>query len=114
MFAQVNLEAWNQLPVEYQEVFKSAAYEANINMLAKYDALNAQALTRLIASGTQLRAYSPEILQAAQQAAVEIYEENASQDASFKEVYQQWKEFKKLVFNWNETNELSFARFAFG
>ncbi len=114
LFVQVNLNAWNQLPVEYQEVFKTAAYEANINMLAKYDALNAQALTRLIASGTELRAYSEEILQAAKKAAVEIYEENASQDASFKEVYQQWKGFKELVFNWNEVNELSFARFAFG
>lgn len=114
LFAQVNLDAWNQLPQEYQEVFKTAAYEANLNMLAQYDALNAQALTRLLASGTQFRAYSEEILLAAQRAAFEIYEENASQDAGFKEVYQQWKDFKKLVVNWNHTNELSFARFAFG
>lgn len=113
LFVQVNLDAWNQLPQEYQEIFKTAAYEANINMLAQYDALNSEALTRLIASGTQLRAYSEEILQAAQKVAFEIYEENASQDAGFKEVYEQWKQFKQFVVNWNQTNELSFARFSF-
>ncbi|NEP45171.1 MAG: TRAP transporter substrate-binding protein, partial [Okeania sp. SIO2H7] len=114
LFAQVNLNAWDRLPSEYREIFKTAAYEANLNMLAKYDALNAEALARLIAKGTEVRPYSLEILQAAQKAAFEIYEENASQDAGFKEVYQQWKDFRRLVFNWNEVNEYSFAKFAFG
>lgn len=113
LFAQVNLNAWNKLSQEDREIFQTAAYEANINMLAKYDALNAKALTKLIGNGTQLRAYSPEIMKAAKEASFELYEENASRDASFKAVYQQWQEFRKLVFNWNQVNQLSFARFAF-
>ncbi len=40
-------------------------------------------------------------------------EENASQNGSFKEVYQQWKKFREQVFNWNKINELSFAQFSF-
>ncbi|NES05499.1 MAG: TRAP transporter substrate-binding protein [Okeania sp. SIO2F4] len=109
----VNLDAWNKLPTEYQEIFQTAAYETNLNMLAQYDFLNGEALPRLMEKGVQLRAFSPEIMEASQKAAFEIYEENASKDTSFKEVYQQWKKFREQVFNWNKVNELSFAQFSF-
>jgi TRAP-type mannitol/chloroaromatic compound transport system substrate-binding protein len=111
---EVNLDAWNKLPKEYQEVFKTAAYEANINMLARYDALNGQALSRLIAGGTQLRPYSQEIMNAAQQASFDLYEENAGADASFKQVYEEWQKFREQIYDWNKINELSFATFTFG
>ncbi|VEP14572.1 conserved hypothetical protein [Hyella patelloides LEGE 07179] len=108
---QVNKSQWDKLPVEYQEIFKTAAMEANLNMLAKYDALNRNALQSLIAGGTKLTPYSAEILQAAQKAAFEIYEENASQSPAFQEIYQQWSKFRSLVFQWNTINELSFSNF---
>ncbi|MEB3340553.1 TRAP transporter substrate-binding protein [Okeania sp.] len=110
---QINLDEWNKLPKEYQEILKSSAYQANINMLARYDALNGVALAELIAGGTELRPYSQEILEAAQKAAVEFYEEKAGEDASFKEVYEQWKNFREQVYKWNAINELSFAQFTF-
>lgn len=109
---QVNRAAWDRLPKEYQEIFKTAAYEANLNMLAQYDMLNGEALQRLTASGTQLTPYSQEILQAAQRISFELYEQSASQDATFKEVYDQWKRFREQVYAWNRINELSFANFA--
>ncbi|ELS04893.1 TRAP-type mannitol/chloroaromatic compound transport system, periplasmic component [Xenococcus sp. PCC 7305] len=108
---QVNKSKWDSLPPEYQEVFKTAAMEANLNMLSQYDALNREALTRLLDNGTELVAYSPNILAAAQKAAFEIYEENAADNASFKEIYQQWDEFRSLISQWNKINELSFANF---
>ena len=82
-------------------------------MLAQYDALNGAALAKLIAGGTELRPYSQEILQAAQKATFEFYEEKASQDSNFKEVYQQWKKFREQIYKWNTINELSFAQFTF-
>ncbi len=109
----INLDAWNKLPTEYQEIFQTAAYETNLNMLAQYDVLNSEALPRLIEKGVQLRAFSSEIMEAAQKAALEVYEENSIQNGSFKEVYQQWKKFREQVFNWNKVNELSFAQFSF-
>ncbi|MGF1480278.1 MAG: TRAP transporter substrate-binding protein [Cyanophyceae cyanobacterium] len=108
---QVNKSEWEKLPPEYQEMFKTAAKEANLNMLSQYEALNREALSRLIAGGTQLTAYSPAIMQAAQQAAFEIYEESASQDSTFREVYEQWNQFREQVFQWNQVNELSFTSF---
>ncbi|NER22501.1 MAG: TRAP transporter substrate-binding protein [Symploca sp. SIO1C2] len=107
----VNQQAWAQLPQAYQEIFKTAAFEANINMLAKYDALNGKALKELVDSGTKLAAYSQEIMTAAQKATAELFEENASKNASFKEIYQQWQKFQEEVSGWNQINELSFADF---
>ncbi len=108
---QVNKSQWDKLPQEYQEVFKTAAMEANLNMLAQYDSLNRNSLTRLLDSGTKLVAYSPDILAAAQKAAFELYEENAAKNPTFKEIYQQWNEFRTSVFQWNKINELSFTNF---
>ncbi|MEO1393530.1 MAG: TRAP transporter substrate-binding protein [Cyanobacteria bacterium J06634_5] len=109
--ATVNLDAWRALPTEYQEVFKTATYESNINMLAKYDALNGAALQNLIDQGTQLIPYSDEILQAASEASTALFEENAGKDATFKEVYENWKTFRESVQGWNRVNELSFSQF---
>lgn len=109
--ATINLDAWRALPKEYQEVFKAATYESNINMLAKYDALNGAALQSLVDQGTQLIPYSDEILQAASEASTALFEENASKDATFKEVYENWKTFRESVQGWNRVNELSFSQF---
>ncbi len=109
---QINLAAWNKLPKEYQEILKGAAEEANTNSLATYDSENPQALKRLIEGGTQLRPYSPEILQAAQTEAFALYEENATKDATFKAVYEQWKQFRENVYQWHAVSEYSFSNFA--
>ena len=110
--ATVNLAAWNSLPAEYQEVFKTATYESNINMLAKYDALNGAALKTLVDGGTELVPYSDEILTAANEATTELLESSASSDATFKEVYDSWKQFRDDVRGWNKVNELGFSQFA--
>ena len=109
--ATVNLDAWNALPTEYQEVFKTATYESNIDMLSKYDALNGAALESLVAKGTELIPYSDEILAAASQASTDLLEDSASKDATFKEVYESWKQFRDSVRGWNKVNELGFSQF---
>ena len=107
----VNLAQWNKLPPAYQTAFQTAAMEANTSMLAQYDALNSAALKELVATGTQLKPYSPEILQAAQKAADELLAENAAKDPNFKVIYEQWSAFRTEVRAWNKVNELSYASF---
>ena len=107
----VNRNEWENLPKEYQEIFRTATYEANITLLSQYDTLNGEALARLVAGGTKLVAYSQEIMEAAQKATLEIFEENAIKDAQFKQIYKQWKEFRDKIYRWNRVNELSFANF---
>jgi TRAP-type mannitol/chloroaromatic compound transport system substrate-binding protein len=111
---QINLKAWNQLPKLYQEVVRTAAIEANTTMLARYDARNNEALQRLVQGGVQLRAYSPEILEAAQTAAFALYDEFAAKDADFKTIFENWKAFRDRIYAWNAINEGSFSRQAYG
>lgn len=110
---QVNKSAWDKLPAEYQQIFQTAAFEANLNMLAKYDARNGAALKQLVDSGTQLKPYSQEIMQAARTEALALYEEDASKDQTFKKVYEQWKAFREQIYGWHQVNELSFSSFAY-
>lgn len=107
----VSLSAWERLSPEFQEIFKTACYMANVNMLAKYDARNGVALNEMIEGGTQLRTYSDEILQAASDAADELYEETAANNATFNEIYGPWREFRDQVRGWNATNQLPFETF---
>ena len=107
----VNLKEWQKLPKEYQEVLKTATDEANVRMLSQYDAQNGEALTKLVAGGTKLIPYSQDILQAAQKASFDLLDENADKDATFKQVYEQWKTFREKIYKWNRVNELSFANF---
>jgi TRAP-type mannitol/chloroaromatic compound transport system substrate-binding protein len=109
---QVNLEAWEALPPAYRTVFEAAVAEAHLNMLSFYDQVNGQALEQLTLQGTELVAFSPEILQAAEKEAFAFYEETAAGDGRFKEVYDSWKVFRQQVYQWNRINELGFAEFA--
>ncbi|MFZ1027774.1 MAG: TRAP transporter substrate-binding protein [Limnoraphis robusta] len=108
---QINLTAWNKLPKEYQEIVKAASIQANMECLAIYDTENPIALKRMIEGGTQLKAFSSEIMTAAQQQAFAIYEENASKDATFKTVYEQWKKFRESIYPWSAVSELAYGNF---
>jgi len=108
---EVNLEQWNQLPPFYQEVIKSSAYVANLTMSARYDSRNNDALGRLLDAGVQLRAYSDEILTAAEEAAFALYDELATQDEDFKKVYDSWKGFRTRIYSWYNLNEGALMRY---
>jgi TRAP-type mannitol/chloroaromatic compound transport system substrate-binding protein len=110
--ALVNLQEWNKLPKLYQQMFQSAAAEANLRVLAKYDTANSETLTQLLAKDTKLLPFSAEILKAARRSAFEIYEDLATEHAEFKEIYQAWNEFRSQIHQWNRMNELSFSSFA--
>ena len=107
----VNKSAWETLPSEYQNMFISAAKEANMNMLAKYNYLNQKSLGNLIQGGTKLVAYPQDVIAEAQKISLDIYENNAASNPSFKEIYRQWKSFRDNIIQWNSINELSYADF---
>jgi TRAP-type mannitol/chloroaromatic compound transport system substrate-binding protein len=112
---QIGLDKWNSLPKEYQEIVKSAAFEANMTMLARYDAKNRVALKELIAGGkAKPTPYSQEILAAAEAEAFKIFDEFAAQDPDFKALFDPWKEFRTDVYAWNKINEKSFVDYAYG
>lgn len=111
---QVNLDEWKKLPPLYQKAIEVAAAESNLKMLAEYEAVNGDALKRLLAGGTKLMRYSDEILEAARKAAFELYEAKAAEDPEFKAVYDNWLAFRKQVQEWNFSNEFVMQQALYG
>ncbi|MCH4905708.1 ABC transporter substrate-binding protein [Cylindrospermopsis raciborskii CHAB3438] len=110
---QINLDEWKKLPPQYQAALETAAYQSNLTMLARYDAKNNQALERLLKGGTEVRAYSQEILAVAEKESFALYDEFAAKDGDFKAIYDEWKPFRDRVYAWNNLNEGSFSRYVY-
>ncbi|MBE9155305.1 TRAP transporter substrate-binding protein [Nodosilinea sp. LEGE 06152] len=110
---QINLDQWNQLPEVYQQIVRTAAFEANLEMLSRYETRNNEALQRLVDGGVQLREYSAEIMTAAQEATFDLYDEFAASDADFKAIYDDWRGFRDRIYAWSQLNQGAFERFVY-
>ncbi|MBT8399126.1 MAG: TRAP transporter substrate-binding protein [Rhodothermia bacterium] len=109
----VNRNAWDTLPTDYQEALTSAAAEANVGMMAKYDAQNPPALQRLLAEGVSLRPFARDILEAARSESFNILEDFAAADAQYRKIFDSFVEFRRAAYRWMGTAELAFQDFAF-
>ena len=109
----VNLTAWESLPPSYKAILESACAEANVDMVAKYDAFNPAALRKLVAGGTQLRPFPREVMAACYKAANEVYAETSAKNAKFKKVYDSWSKFRDDQFLWFRVAENTYDNFAF-
>ncbi len=109
----VNLAKWNELPEAYRQAFETACVEANVNMLAEYDAKNPHALMRLVGQGVKLHAYPRDILAAAEKAAFEIYDEEAAGNPDFARIYTEWKKFRDAQIQWFRVAEATYANYLY-
>jgi TRAP-type mannitol/chloroaromatic compound transport system substrate-binding protein len=109
----VNLRAWRRLPEEYRAMFSTACAEANLEMLSRYEALNAAALVRLRQGGTQLQFYGDAILGAAREASFQLLADSAARDGGFRALFEQWRSFRRELTAWNGVNEFPLARFSY-
>lgn len=110
---QVNIEAWNSLPSEYQIAFRTAVDSGSRLQMNMYDNLNPQALERLVAGGTQLRPFARDILVGAERMTEEYLNNQAQGDAMYQEVYDHWRAFRDRSFRWASTAEGTYAAYAF-
>ncbi|MDB5804697.1 MAG: transporter substrate-binding protein [Betaproteobacteria bacterium] len=107
----VNQKPWNALPKEFQQVLTFAAAEANQWMTAKYDFGNPQALKRLVATGTQLRAFSRPIMEASYKAANEMYDEFNAKSPDFRKIHDNYMKFRDEQILWSRVCEEGFDNF---
>jgi len=96
----VNEKKWNELPKPYQAALQAACGETNSWMMAKYDAQNPEAMKRLLASGTKLRRFPQPVLEAAEKAAYELYDELKGKSKHWARIYPQWLKFRDEQFQW--------------
>ena len=111
--ALVNEKKWAELPKHFQAAFETACNETTVWMGAKYDAVNPPALRRLVAAGTQLRPFPRAVLEAAEKASYEIYEEMNSKSPHWKRIYPEWKKFRDEQFLWFRVAEQAYDNYTF-
>ena len=68
---------------------------------------NGDALRRLAAGGTRLVSYGQDILEAAEQASFEIYEDHGAKNQDFRQIYEPWSRFREDISRWNRINQLT-------
>lgn len=111
LHTMINLEQWNTLPKAYQVILINACAYANTDMMARYDTKNPAALKRLVADGAVLRPFSQDILEAAYEAAKDVYAEISAENATFKKIYDHQLAFKKDSYLWMQLGEYTFDTF---
>jgi len=107
----VNAKKFAELPKEYQTILEDACLFAHAEMQARYDAKNPNALKQLVGSGTQLRPFPNDVMNAAYKAAHELYEETAAKNPKFKKIYEPWKKFRDEQLQWFAVAENRFDNF---
>ena len=113
LHCMINEKKWNELPKPYQAALHAACGEVNAWMPAKYDAQNPPALRRLVASGTVLRPFPKAVMEAAEKASYEVYEEMGAKSAHFKRIYPEWKKFRDEQFLWFRVAENTYDNYVF-
>ena len=109
----INRPAWDQLPKAYQEAIETASRESSLNMMARYDAENPPALKRLLAQGVQLRPFPEDVMQAAMRESMALTDEQAAADATYRSIYDEWKQWRGDTYRWFSVADQAYENFAF-
>ena len=107
----INLAKWNELPKRYQTIVAGAAAYANAEELARYDARNPGALRKLLAGGTELKAFPQPVMEACLKASNEVNAETSAVNPSFKKVLESMQAFRSEGYFWWHVAEYSYDAF---
>ena len=101
----INTKAWEGLSAEYKAMVEAAASHAHVDMLAKYDYRNPQALKTLVGQGTKLFRFPKDMMESSFKAAGEVYSELSASNADWKKIFadfQVWRRDANLWFRFTE------------
>lgn len=106
----VNKNEWNKLPPNYQEIFKAVCLETYTKILTEYDTKNSETLKRLReleqSGKITLVRFNDKVLQHAQSSTNQLLNIYSSKDEIFKEVYDEWTNFKNMIRDWSNLNKI--------
>ena len=106
-----NKAAFEDLPPAYQSLLRNMCQAVDANMLQQYDYENPKAIKKLIAEGTQLRPFSPEILQACFETANGVYAELEASNPAFAKIWASIKEIRAEHYLWTQVAEYNYDTF---
>ncbi|RYF32702.1 MAG: DUF3458 domain-containing protein [Comamonadaceae bacterium] len=80
-------------------------YRFLADIVLKIDALNPQALKRLVAAKTQLKSFSKELMDAGFKASMEVFAEHEAKSPEFKKIHQDMRAFQRDQILWSRFSE---------
>ena len=107
----INIKAFEALTPEYKAIIESASAYAHVDMQAKYDARNPQALKDLVASKVQVLPFPKVVMDSAFKEAMSLYEELNAKNANWKKVYDDYAAFRRDQNLWFRFTESTFDRY---
>ena len=107
----INTKAYDGLSAEYKAIVECAAAQAHIDMQAKYDAKNPQALKSLVGSGTKLFKFPRDVMDLAFKESMAIYSELSAKNPNWKKVYEDMAAFRRDQNLWFRFAEAGFDDF---
>ena len=87
---------------------------ASQDMTSKYMAVNPQALKRLVANKTQLKAFPKAVMDAGFKASMEVFAEHEAKSPEFKKIHQDMRAFQRDQILWNRFSEFPFNQYMAG
>jgi len=107
----INSKAFEGLTPEYKAIVEAAALSAHVDMQARYDARNPQALKQLVAGGAKLFPFPKDVMDLAFKEAMAIYDDLSSKNPSWKKVYEDFAKFRAEQNLWFRFTEARFDSF---
>jgi TRAP-type mannitol/chloroaromatic compound transport system substrate-binding protein len=107
----INNKAYEGLSSEYKAIVEAAASHAAIDLQAKYDARNPQALKRLVGAGAKLFRFPKDLMDAAFKESMAVYSELNATNPAWKKVYDDYSAFRRDANLWFRFTEASFDDF---
>jgi TRAP-type mannitol/chloroaromatic compound transport system substrate-binding protein len=104
----VNTKAYDALSAENKAILGAACNVAARDMTAKYDAVNPQALKRLVAAKTQLKPFSKDLMDAGWKASQQVFAEHEARSPEFKKIHQDMRAFQRDQLLWTRFSEYRF------
>jgi TRAP-type mannitol/chloroaromatic compound transport system substrate-binding protein len=107
----INRKAWDALTPEFKAIVEIASAAAHVDMQAKYDMKNPLALKQLVGAGARLRPFPQDLMIAAFNESMKLYEELSARNENWRKVYTDYARFRGDQNLWFRFTEATFDRF---
>ena len=106
-----DLKAWEKLDNELKEIVTAGAAATNLYILSKFQAVNTEALQKLLTDhDVNLRPYSDELIAAIGKKATDVLPEIASRSKGAKELFNHIVTFRSSMVEWSDYAEANYLR----
>jgi TRAP-type mannitol/chloroaromatic compound transport system substrate-binding protein len=106
-----DLQAWEALTPELKAIVTQGAAASNLNVLSKFQAVNNEAMQKLIREhGVHVRRYSDELIDTIAKQATIVLPEIANRSKEGKEVWEHIVNFRRTMMEWSGYSELAFMQ----